>query len=93
MGYVTQDGTELTDAAIEELAARFERGEMPGRWGRTLVGRPRLSAEPLKLVGARVPRSLVEAFDAKAAAQGQTRSQRLRALMERDVRSEGHDAG
>ncbi|MBM6774894.1 hypothetical protein [Olsenella profusa] len=86
MGYITRDGTELSDEAIEELAVRFEHGEMPGRWGRTLVGRPRISTEPLRLVGVRVPGSLVEAFDAKAAAQGQTRSQRLRALMERDVR-------
>ena len=85
MEYVAQDGVKLSDAAIEELAGRFERGELPGRWGRILVGRPRISPEPLKLVGVRVPASAVEAFDAKAARLGQTRSQRLRALIERDL--------
>ena len=85
MEYVTQDGVKLSDATIEELAGRFECGELPGRWGRILVGRPRISPEPLKLVGVRVPASAVEAFDAKAARLGQTRSQRLRALIERDL--------
>ena len=42
MTYLTKDGTELTDAALEELASRFERGEMPGHPGRVLVGRPKI---------------------------------------------------
>ena len=70
---------------LKGIDLRFERGELPGRWGRILVGRPRISPEPLKLVGVRVPASAVEAFDAKAARLGQTRSQRLRALIERDL--------
>ena len=85
MEYVTQDGVKLSDAAIEELAGRFERGELPGRWGRILVGRPRISPERLRLIGAKVPESLVSAFDGKAAAHNQTRSQRLRMLIEHDV--------
>lgn len=83
MGYITKGGTALSDEDVDELARRFERGEMPGRWGRALIGRPRISPEPLKLIGARVPESEVAAFDAKAALMGQTRSERLRALIER----------
>ena len=85
MTYLTKDGTELTEAALEELGSRFERGELPGHPGRVLVGRPRISAEDLRLIGARVPESLVIAFDRKAEKNGQTRSQRIRQLIERDV--------
>ena len=85
MTYLTKDGTELIDAALEEPASRFERGEMPGHPGRVLVGRPRISAEDLRLIGARVPESLVIAYDRKAEKNGQTRSQRIRQLIERDV--------
>lgn len=85
MSYVTRDGATLTDEAIEELAERFERGELPGHPGRILVGRPRISPEKLRLMGAKVPESLVSAFDGKAAAHNQTRSQRLRMLIEHDV--------
>ena len=92
MEYVTQDGVKLSDADIDKLAERFEQGEMPGRWGRILVGRPRISSEPLKLVGVRVPVSTVDAFDAKAARLGQTRSQRLRALIEKDLEEDAPSA-
>ena len=85
MSYVTKDGIELSEEAIEELAARFERGEVPGHARRILVGRPRLSTEKLKVIGAKVPESLVVAFDKKASALGQTRSERIRALIERDI--------
>ncbi len=85
MKYVTQGGDVLTDKDIEEIAERLERGELPGRWGRILVGRPRISSEQLKLIGVKVPVSKVQAFDEKAARNGQTRSQRLRQLIERDL--------
>lgn len=85
MEYITQGGDVLTDQDIEEIAARLERGELPGKWGRVLVGRPRISSEQLKLIGAKVPESEVHAFDEKAAQNGQTRSQRLRQLIERDL--------
>ena len=39
----------------------------------------------MRLIGARVPESLVIAFDRKAEKNGQTRSQRIRQLIERDV--------
>ena len=85
MSYVTKDGIELSEEAIEELARHFERGDLPGHAKRILVGRPRLSPERLRLIGAKVPESLVVAFDKKASALGQTRSQRIRALIERDI--------
>lgn len=85
MSYVTKDGVKLSDGELEELAERFERGELPGRPRRVIVGRPRISLEQLRLIGAKVPESLVEAFDQKASAHGQTRSQRIRQLIEQDV--------
>lgn len=85
MEYITQGGDVLTDRDIEEIAERLERGELPGKWGRILVGRPRISTEQLKLVGVKVPESKVRAFDEKASRNGQTRSQRLRQLIERDL--------
>lgn len=85
MQYVTREGGVLTDRDIEEIAERLERGDLPGKWGRILVGRPRISSEQLKLIGVKVPESAVRAFDEKAARNGQTRSQRLRQLIERDL--------
>lgn len=85
MEYITQGGDVLTDQDIEEIADLLERGELPGKWGRILVGRPRISSEQLKLIGVKVPESAVHAFDEKAARNGQTRSQRLRQLIERDL--------
>lgn len=85
MQYVTREGGVLTDRDIEEIAERLGRGELPGKWGRILVGRPRISSEQLKLIGVKVPESAVRAFDEKAARNGQTRSQRLRQLIERDL--------
>lgn len=85
MQYVTREGGVLTDRDIKEIAERLERGELPGKWGRILVGRPRISSEQLKLIGVKVPESAVRAFDEKAARNGQTRSQRLRQLIERDL--------
>ena len=89
MQYVTREGGVLTDRDIEEIAERLERGELPGKWGRILVGRPRISSEQLKLIGVKVPESAVCAFDEKAARNGQTRSQRLRQLIERDLNEDG----
>lgn len=89
MQYVTREGGVLTDRDIEEIAERLERGELPGKWGRILVGRPRISSEQLKLNGVKVPESAVRAFDEKAARNGQTRSQRLRQLIERDLNEDG----
>lgn len=89
MQYVTREGGVLTDRDIEEIAERLERGELPGKWGRIVVGRPRISSEQLKLIGVKVPESAVRAFDEKAARNGQTRSQRLRQLIERDLNEDG----
>lgn len=89
MQYVTREGGVLTDRDIEEIAERLERGELPGKWGRILVGRPRISSEQLKLIRVKVPESAVRAFDEKAARNGQTRSQRLRQLIERDLNEDG----
>ena len=48
-------------------------------------GRPRLSGEALKVVAFKLPESELLLLDARAALNGQTRSQRLRMLVERDV--------
>ncbi|MCH3942558.1 MAG: hypothetical protein LKE37_02380 [Atopobiaceae bacterium] len=83
--YTLKDGTTLTDDAIEEMAGRFEAGEFPGHTTKVVVGRPRISREELKTVTVKVPASVVVAFDRKATEVGETRSQRLRELMEDDI--------
>lgn len=83
--YTLKDGTTLTDEAIEEMAGRFEAGEFPGHTTKVVVGRPRISRGELKTVTVKVPASVVVAFDRKATEGGETRSQRLRELMEGDI--------
>lgn len=85
MEHTTQGGDVLAGRDIEEAAEHLERGEPSGKWGRILVGRPRISAEQLKLVGVKVPESKVRAFDERTSRNGQTRSQRLRQLIERNL--------
>lgn len=81
----TQADKPFTSEEMDRIASTFERGDWPGSTTRILVGRPRLCEEPMKSIAARVPSSLVLAFDAKASSCGETRSQRLRKLIESDV--------
>lgn len=87
---MTSAGTVITEEMLEEMGEAAEKGEYPGTPGTfvTRPGRPRLADEDLRTMGFRAPESLVVAFERKAREHGQTKSERLRDLVERDV-SEG----
>lgn len=81
MGYTTKDGIEITDAQIEEMAAMFERGQIPGEPGEWIIkppGRPRLSQEELVTVAFKIPQSQRAAADRIAKSRNQTRSEFMR---------------
>ncbi|WP_101721801.1 ribbon-helix-helix domain-containing protein [Eggerthella timonensis] len=77
----TEDGIEITDELVEQWAAPWERGEIPGTPGKIVVGRPRISTEDLATVTFKLPKSQVDALDETAKRAGETRSQFLRALV------------
>ncbi len=69
---------------LEETADAYEKDEWPA--GRTVrIGRPPISAEPSIVMSSRVSESVAEAFDRKALAHGQTRTERLRELINTDA--------
>lgn len=73
---------------LEAEADAYERGEWPeGKTIRQGFGRPPMFDEPTCVVSGRVALSTAEAFDAKAKANGQTRAERVRALVMADVAS------
>ena len=75
-----------TDAAPEpapDVPAEAERAPEPPR--RTGPGRPRLCDEDLRVVAFKVPVSVAASFDEMLARIGETRSSRLRTLVERDI--------
>ena len=64
--YTLKSGAVVTDEDIERIAESVARGELPGKWtGDTIVGRPRLSNEPLVTVPVKFPKSVVEQIDAQ----------------------------
>ena len=66
MSIVTKSGVEITDEMMDAIADAFDRGELPGKMTRVVMGRPRISNEPLRSIGCRAPESLVLAFEKKA---------------------------
>lgn len=79
--FFTEDGIEITDELVEQWAAPWERGEIPGTPGEIVVGRPRISTEDLATVTFKLPKSQVGALDDIAKRAGETRSQYLRTLV------------
>ena len=80
-------GVILTDDLIEKWAAPWDSGGVEGRPGPITVGRPRLSHEELATVSFKLPESWLGWVDAKALVAGMTRSEMLRGLIEREMRS------
>ncbi len=70
---------------LEETADAYEKDEWPA--GKTVrLGRPPLSfSEPSTVMSSRVSKSVADAFDKKALAHGQTRTERLRELINTDA--------
>lgn len=79
MEYTLKSGKTTTDEEIEALADAFESGNFPGSWSSdVVVGRPRLSSEPLDVISFKVPHSAALAIKRAAEQQGESRSSFLR---------------
>lgn len=78
MEYTLNSGTVVTDDDLGHIAEAFERGEFPGKPGKIVVGRPRLSHEPLEVISFKVPRSMAQTITQAAKANGESRSSFLR---------------
>jgi hypothetical protein len=75
---------------IEELAAPWEAGEIPGvPVGEVIVGRPLKFGEHLKLVGFKETEQKIERMDKRADSLGMKRSDYLRWLVDRDLAAAG----
>ena len=68
----------VTDDQLDQMAAPYESGEWEGGVGTVIPGRPRLYDEEMETISFRLPKSRVNAIDAKARSNGETRSQFLR---------------
>jgi hypothetical protein len=77
---VSEGGIEVTDDLLDEWAAPWEAGEVPGKPVCFVAapGRPRISDEETKLVAFRLPISIVDAVDRRAKRIGESRSQLIR---------------
>jgi hypothetical protein len=82
-----EGGVKITDELLDQWAAPWEAGEVPGRAAGfvSAPGRPRLNGEETKLVAFRLPMSVVEALDRQAESCGKTRSQRIRDAIMKDL--------
>lgn len=81
----TKGGTVLTVEMMDEIAENAEKGILPGKPGKFLVGppgRPRISSEDLVTVAFKVPSSKRDQLDRAAKARGQKRSEFLRDALE-----------
>lgn len=70
---------------MDKIAEDAERGILPGKPGRFIIGppgRPRLSDEDLVTIAFKVPRSSRDQLDEAARAKGQRRSDFLRDALE-----------
>lgn len=78
--FVAEGGVEVTDELLDQWAAPWEAGDIPGTAAGYVAspGRPRLCEEPTKVVSIRLPVSVIRASEAKARSLGETRSQRMR---------------
>ena len=79
------DGKVITDDMFDELAKEYEDGSFEGRFGKAIRGRPRISVDKGVAVGFRIPQSMIAALDQRAAENGETRSELLRRLVEREI--------
>lgn len=69
---------DVTDEQLDNMAAEYETGDWQDGVGPAIPGRPRLYDEELETISFRLPKSRIQAIDAKAKSVGETRSQFLR---------------
>lgn len=77
MEYVADDGSVLSDDALDRMAEEYERGSWSGRSELT-PGRPRMYDEDMQTVSFRLPKSRIEAIDALTKQTGESKSQFFR---------------
>jgi hypothetical protein len=76
----------VTDDQIEKWAAACEKGDYPGdAVGDVVIGRPLMFGGELKPVTFKETKQKIAAMDKKAASLGQSRSDYLRNLVDRDL--------
>lgn len=74
----------LTPEELEKTAEAYETDNWPN--GKTVhLGRPLVVGKPTVVISGRIGETVAAAFDAKAAAHGQTRAERLRELVTKDA--------
>ena len=76
----------VTDEQIEKWADACEIGNYPGvANGEVVIGRPRMLGGELKPVTFKETKQKIAAIDERAASLGQSRSDYLRSLVDRDL--------
>ena len=79
------NGEEVSDETFDAWAEEYENGAWTGHLEKVRMGRPRISDEELVTVTFRVPKSRIPAIEAAAKRKGETRSEYLRALVDRAI--------
>lgn len=87
MGITIKSGIELSNEDLENIAEMFERGEWPEGESKVLVGRPLKFGEELHSVTFKMPARKIAAIDAKAKEQDMSRSDYLRHLVDKDLKT------
>ncbi|MDR0627435.1 MAG: ribbon-helix-helix protein, CopG family [Bifidobacteriaceae bacterium] len=80
----TVDGRVIDDALVERLAAEMQEGVDPAKLVRRVPGRPRsIGRTAGRTVPVRLDASRLALLDARAEAEGKTRSQVIREALDR----------
>lgn len=80
----------ISQADVEEWAAPYERGEVPGEpVGEVIYGRPLKFGEPLQTITFKDTEQHIHAMDARADELGFKRSDYLRWLVSQDLSAAG----
>ena len=80
----------ISQAQVEEWAAPWERGELPGEpVGEVIYGRPLKFGEPLQTITFKDTEQHIHAMDARADELGLKRSDYLRWLISQDLAAAG----
>ena len=83
MEYREHKGTMLSDELLDKLAEEYEKGEWVGHTGEVRLGRPRLSEEKLVTITLKISPASLAIVDKRAKEQGGSRSDYLRAAIDR----------